>query len=173
MTEGYPTTGFNEEGYQPFLQDSPEHDTTPHPPDPPSQTYPPYPFPPPYPPYGPYGSYPSQLMGPGYPYYYYPYYPAPFAPSTNSFAIVSLILSICGLVMLGLAGSILGVTFGHIAQSQIKRATVPEKGSGLATAGLIIGYIGIGWNIFLIALYIFFVLIFPLLLLNSIPATGG
>jgi hypothetical protein len=145
MTEGYPTTGFNEEGYQP------------------------------YPPYGPYNPYPPQLMmGPGYPYYYYyPYYPAQLAPSTNSFAIVSLVLSICGVVMLGLVGSILGVTFGHIAQSQIKRATVPEKGSGLATAGLIIGYIGIGWNIFLIVLYIFFVLIFPLLLLNSIPATFG
>ena len=173
MTEGYPTTGFNEEGYQPFLQDSPEHDTTPHTPDPPSSPYPPYPFPPAYAPYGPYNPYPPQPMGPGYPYYYYPYYPAPLAPSTNSFAIVSLILSICGVVMLGLVGSILGVTFGHIAQSQIRRASVPEKGSGLATAGLIIGYFGIGWNIMLIALYIFFVLIFPLLLLNSIPATGG
>jgi hypothetical protein len=124
--------------------------------------------------YGPYGPYPPPLMSGGYPYpYYYPYYPAPLAPSTNSFAIVSLILSICGVVMLGLVGSILGVTFGHIAQSQIKRAAVPEKGSGLATARLIVGYFGIGWNIVLIALYIFFVLIFPLLLLPSIPACGG
>jgi hypothetical protein len=149
MTEGFPTTGFNEEGYQ---------------------SYTPYPFPPPYPPYG---SYPLQPMGPGYPYYNYPYYPAPLAPSTNSFAIVSLILSICGVVMLSLVGSILGVTFGHIAQSQIKQATVPEKGAALATAGLIIGYIGIGWNILLIALYIFFVFIFPLLLLSSLPPSGG
>jgi hypothetical protein len=104
---------------------------------------------------------------------YGPYYPAPLAPSTNSFAIVSLILSICGVVMLGLVGSILGVTFGHIAQSQIKRAGVPEKGSGLATAGLVIGYIGIGWNILLIGLWIFFVFVFPLLLLSYIPPSGG
>jgi hypothetical protein len=160
MTGGYSPPGLTAEGYQPSAQ------------DPPAYGEPPYPPPPPYPLYGPYGPYPPPLMSGGYPYYY-PYYPAPLAPSTNSFAIVSLILSICGVVMLGLVGSILGVTFGHIAQSQIKRAAVPEEGSGLATAGLIIGYFGIGWNIVLIALYIFFVLIFPLLLLNSIPATGG
>ena len=57
------------------------------------------------------------------------------SPSTNGFAIVSLITALVGL------GGILAVIFGHIARSQIRRTG--ERGWGMATAGLIIGYIGI------------------------------
>ena len=57
------------------------------------------------------------------------------SPSTNGFAIVSLITALVGL------GGVLAVIFGHIAHSQIRRTG--ERGWGMATAGLIIGYIGI------------------------------
>ena len=57
------------------------------------------------------------------------------SPSTNGFAIASLITAIVGL------GGVLAVIFGHIARSQIRRTG--ERGWGMATAGLIIGYIGI------------------------------
>jgi hypothetical protein len=57
------------------------------------------------------------------------------SPSTNGFAIASLIIAIVGF------GGVLAVTFGHIAHSQIRRTG--ERGWGMATAGLIIGYIGI------------------------------
>jgi Domain of unknown function (DUF4190) len=57
------------------------------------------------------------------------------SPSTNGFAIVSLITALVGL------GGVLAVIFGHIARSQIRRTG--ERGWGMATAGLIIGYIGI------------------------------
>lgn len=57
--------------------------------------------------------------------------------ATNGWAIASLVVSLvsCGF------GSILGVIFGHIAMSQIKRNG--DQGRGLAIAGLVIGYLGL------------------------------
>lgn len=60
---------------------------------------------------------------------------------TNAFAIISFILSLFG-------GSLLAVIFGHIALSQIRKTR--ESGTGLAQAGLIIGYI----TIFIIAIFV-------------------
>jgi Domain of unknown function (DUF4190) len=153
MTAGYPT-GNNAEGYQPFQQDAASSD------------YPvpnPSPAPSPYPQYTPYQGYPPPpQVAPGY-----PYYPGPVAPTTNGWAIASFIFSITGFVLLGIVGSILGVVFGHIAQNQIKRAVPPEEGSGLATAGLIMGYIGIGINILLIVLGLLFLVFIPIIASSS------
>jgi hypothetical protein len=55
----------------------------------------------------------------------------------NPLALASLILSI---LVIGGIGSILAVTFGHQARRQIRDSHCTEKGSGLALAGLIIGY---------------------------------
>ena len=81
-----------------------------------------YPPPPPYgatpPPYGP-------PYGTGYPTRYPP--PAP----TNGMAIASLI---CAFLF-----APLGIVFGHISLSQIKRTG--EEGRGLAVAGLVISYL--------------------------------
>jgi len=153
MTAGYPT-GHNAEGYQPFQQDAASSDY-------PAQSPPQAPAP--YPPYMPYQGYPPPPPAPQG----YPYYPGPVAPSTNGFAIASLVLSISGFVLLGIVGSILGVIFGHIAQNQIKRAVPPEEGSGLATAGLIMGYIGIGINVLLIALGLLFLVFIPIIASSS------
>ncbi len=71
----------------------------------------------------------------------YPY-PAPVvARHTNGFAIASLVCSLATFVACGI-GSILGIVFGHIARSQIKRTG--EDGAGMALAGLIIGYVCLG-----------------------------
>lgn len=81
------------------------------------------PYDPPPPPYGappPYGS----PYGPG-PYPYPP--PAP----TNGMAIASLV---CAFLF-----APLGIVFGHISLSQIKRTG--EQGRGLAVAGLVISYL--------------------------------
>lgn len=68
-------------------------------------------------------------------------YVAAPAHGTNGFAIASLIFGLLG-------GGLLAVVFGHIAHSQIKRT--PQAGKGLATAGLILGYIGLAVSIILI-----------------------
>jgi len=51
---------------------------------------------------------------------------------TNGFAIASLVLSLVGL-------SLLAIIFGHVGKSQIGRTG--EGGSGVATAGLVLGYV--------------------------------
>ena len=51
--------------------------------------------------------------------------------TTNTFAILALIF--------GILGGYLAVVFGHIAKSQIRKTG--QRGSGMATAGLVLGYI--------------------------------
>ena len=66
---------------------------------------------------------------------------APAVAPTNTLAIISMISSIVGLLSWGLL-SILGVILGHISMKQIKQRG--EGGRGMALAGLIVGYVGIG-----------------------------
>jgi hypothetical protein len=64
-------------------------------------------------------------------------------PSTtriNPFAIASLVLSLLWVFWLG---SLAAVVFGHIALRQIARSRDTESGSGLAIAGLVIGYLSL------------------------------
>ncbi len=68
-------------------------------------------------------------------------YGRPPAAKTNTLAIISLIASIAGIVILWGIGSIAGVICGHISLSQIKKTG--EQGRGMAIAGLIVGYAGI------------------------------
>src|SRR2546430_7105172 len=60
-------------------------------------------------------------------------------PATNSLAVVSLVAGIISWFMCPFVGGILAVITGHVARSQIKRSG--EGGGGLATAGLILGYL--------------------------------
>jgi hypothetical protein len=72
------------------------------------------------------------------------------APQTNGKAIASLVLSLLGI-------SILGVIFGHIASSEIKNSGGRQGGSGLATAGIVLGWLGmVGWVFY----WIFFAALF-------------
>jgi peptidyl-prolyl cis-trans isomerase B (cyclophilin B) len=81
------------------------------------------------------GEYPSGAQPGGYPPYPpYPGYPGypPYPPrKTNAMAIASLVSAF--------VVAPLGVVFGHISLSQIKRTG--EDGRGLAIAGLIVGYL--------------------------------
>jgi len=69
----------------------------------------------------------------------YGYTPYQQTRGTNGFAIASMVL---GIVWIYWIGSILAVIFGFIAYSQIKERQ--QGGRGMATAGLILGFIGIG-----------------------------
>jgi len=76
----------------------------------------------------------------------------PYAPAapTNTLAIVSLILSIVGV-------GIGGIITGHIARKQI--AQTGEGGSGLALAGLIIGYVTVGIGVIVVIFYVIAIII--------------
>lgn len=94
---------------------------------------------PPFPPQPPYGPLPPGMPGPMY-----------LQPSNSPLAIASLICSIVGFVGFPVLGWIAGVVLGHLALGQIKAQPYRYSGRGLAVAGLIIGYIGLGLLVLLI-----------------------
>ena len=94
---------------------------------PPPQTGPPYANPPPWTPPGQPWGYPT---GPP---------PGPYGYArTEPLAIVSLVAALAA-GFLCFIGPIVAIVFGHIARSRIKRSR--ENGSGMALAGLILGYV--------------------------------
>lgn len=93
---------------------------------------------PPYDPYGGYGQDPYAQQ-PAVQHHYYG--GAPVAVQNNGMAVASMVLGLIGILFCGFT-SILAIIFGHVAQSQIKRTG--EGGGGMATAGLILGYIVTG-----------------------------
>jgi len=67
-------------------------------------------------------------------------------------AILSLVGSILGIIgILPIVGSIAGTVLGHIALRQIPKSG--EKGRGMALAGTIVGWVGIGLVVLLIVLF--------------------
>ena len=58
----------------------------------------------------------------------------------NGLAIASLLLAVLWFAGIG---AVLALVFGYRARSQIKNSAGSQTGSGLATAGIILGWIGI------------------------------
>jgi Domain of unknown function (DUF4190)/Domain of unknown function (DUF1707) len=80
---------------------------------------------------------------------YQGYYPAAVTP-TSGLAIGALICGIAEIFTFGLA-AIPAVILGHLARQQIRRTG--ERGDGMAIAGLVLGYLGIGiWTIIIFVL---------------------
>lgn len=126
---------------------------TPAPPYGAPATPPAYGTPPQAPPYAAPGAYPA----PAYPApaYQPPAYPAPgyqggaqqyyggYGPRTNTLSIIAMIASILGFIwILPFIGSLAGAIMGHISLGQIKKSG--EKGRGMALAGVIVGWAGLG-----------------------------
>ena len=81
----------------------------------------------------------------GYPHgqqYGQPYGGYPYAPPqrTNGMAIASMVL---GILWLYWIGSILALVFGYVAKKQIRERG--ETGGGMATAGIVLGWVGVGF----------------------------
>lgn len=73
-----------------------------------------------------------------------PQYQSYSPPKPNStMAIVSLIMGILGWTFLPTIGSIIAVITGHIAKSEIKNSGGTLGGNGMATTGLVLGYLGL------------------------------
>lgn len=70
-------------------------------------------------------------------------------PQTNTLAIVSLIF---GILWIFWIGSLIAVITGHMATGQIDRSQGREGGRGIAVAGLVLGWIGIGPVAFFVVL---------------------
>lgn len=66
---------------------------------------------------------------------------------SSSMAIISLISGVLGLTLLPVIGSIAAVITGFIARREIRESGGALGGDGLATAGMILGWIGVGLTV--------------------------
>ena len=82
------------------------------------------------------------------------YGPPMVAPRTNGMAIAALVCGVGGFFVF--PASFAAVVLGHVARREILRTG--EAGSGMATAGLVLGYIGTVIGILLILSFIVAVL---------------
>lgn len=73
--------------------------------------------------------------------------PPGFQPPTSGKAIGSLI---SGLFFFFLPASIVAVILGHLSLSEIRKSAGRLKGQGIATVGLILGYVGIAFIPFIL-----------------------
>jgi len=71
--------------------------------------------------------------------------PPRHAPRTTSgTATASLVCGILGWSVLPVVGAIMAVILGHVAKNEIRASSGSLGGDGMATAGLVLGYAGIG-----------------------------
>jgi hypothetical protein len=103
------------------------------------------------------------------------YEPVSPGSHTSTAAIISLIAGILGFVqILPIIGPIAAVVAGHMAKSEIKKSAGMVTGNGMATTGLILGYLMIALGL---CLACFFVLAFAGLItlpfaFPGIPSSG-
>jgi hypothetical protein len=106
----------------------------------PQQPPPPPPPPPPHPGYPPPYGYQPPPPGGGYGY--------PPQRTVNGMAIASMVLGILWLYWLG---SILALVFGYVARGQIRERN-NQTGDGMAIAGIVLGWVGVGTLLLFIVL---------------------
>jgi len=71
-----------------------------------------------------------------------------YAAQTNGYAIASLVL---GILWLWGIGSILALIFGYVGKNQIDESLGRQTGRGMAVAGIVLGWIGVGLLVLFIA----------------------
>ena len=98
-----------------------------------------------YPPYS-----PPAYYDPGY-----NYYTPPLQKSTNGFAIASLCCSLGGILVS--FAPIVGIILGFVALDQIKKQPYRYEGKGMATAGVVIGFVVVGLRGIFLLFYIYFI----------------
>ena len=80
--------------------------------------------------------------------------PAYPATQTSTLAIMSLVSGILGWIGLLGIGPIVAIITGHMAKSEIRRSGGTLGGDGLATAGLVLGYLNLALTILVICLIV-------------------
>ena len=65
---------------------------------------------------------------------------SPTAAPNSTLAIASLILGILGWTFLPIVAAVIAVITGHLAKNEIKKSAGRLAGTGMATAGLVLGY---------------------------------
>jgi hypothetical protein len=80
---------------------------------------------------------------------------------TSTLAIVSLIAGIAGWVLIPFIGAVTAVITGHMAKKEIRQSVGRLTGDGLATAGLVLGYIQLGLTVLAVCIIVVLALLGP------------
>jgi hypothetical protein len=86
-------------------------------------------------------------------------------PRSSTLALVSLIAGITGWTVLPFIGAIVAIITGHMAKSEISKSGGTVTGGGMATIGLILGYLAIVGGFCLLCVFV----ILPLVGVTIIP----
>lgn len=70
-----------------------------------------------------------------------------YSPPNSSMALISLVTGILGLTILPLLGSIVALVTGSMAKKEINESRGALSGEGMAKAGVILGWIGVGLSL--------------------------
>jgi hypothetical protein len=73
--------------------------------------------------------------------------PLPPAQTTSTLAIVSLISGIVSWFLIPFVAAVAAIITGHMAKNEIKKSNGMLSGNGMATAGLVLGYIQVGLGV--------------------------
>jgi hypothetical protein len=72
------------------------------------------------------------------------YPPAPTVLPTSTLAIVSLVTGLLGFGVIPVLGSIIALITGYMARKETRAVPPVASGDGMATAGIIMGYVQMG-----------------------------
>lgn len=87
--------------------------------------------------------------------------PPSLNPKDSSLAITSLITGILGWTIPPLLGSVAAIITGYLAKKEIRESRGTLSGEGMATAGLILGYVQFGFFVLLLLTAIILLLVLP------------
>lgn len=71
--------------------------------------------------------------------------PSSLAPKDSELAIASLVTGILGWTLIPILGSVAAIITGHLAKKEIRESQGTLSGNSMSTAGLIMGYIQLGF----------------------------
>ncbi len=104
----------------------------------------------------------------------YPYGGVPQTLPNSSMSIVSLVCGILGITFVPFIGSIIALITGYMAKKEIRESGGALGGDGLATAGLVLGWLGVGLGVLgLCAFGVFFAIPFCIAIFASISSSSS
>jgi hypothetical protein len=80
--------------------------------------------------------------------------PPMYAAQTSTLAIISLIAGILGWVGVVGIGPIVAIICGHMAKSEIGKSGGRISGGGMATAGLVLGYLNLVLSVLALCVFV-------------------
>lgn len=86
---------------------------------------------------------------------YSTYSPFLTASHNSNLAVISLVMGLAGWMVLPFICSIIAIIAGNKAKEEIRQSGGKLGGSGMAQAGIVLGYVGVAWGVLLMIFLLF------------------